>query len=75
VRTGDDDELVGFGQKSGTYWALDPKTGNVVWKTVLGPAGATLGGIEWALRSTASASTRRSRIRAAFTYGSSLPAR
>jgi polyvinyl alcohol dehydrogenase (cytochrome) len=43
----DDDELVGFGQKSGTYWALDPKTGKVVWKTDVGPAGATLGGIEW----------------------------
>jgi polyvinyl alcohol dehydrogenase (cytochrome) len=49
LRTGDDDddELVGAGQKSGTYWALDPKTGKVVWKTDVGPAGATLGGIEW----------------------------
>lgn len=49
LRIGDDDDdtLVGFGQKDGTYWALNPKTGNVVWKTDVGPAGATLGGIEW----------------------------
>jgi polyvinyl alcohol dehydrogenase (cytochrome) len=43
----DDDELLGFGQKSGTYWALDPNDGSVVWKTDVGPAGATLGGMEW----------------------------
>jgi polyvinyl alcohol dehydrogenase (cytochrome) len=46
LRVGDD-ELLGFGQKSGTYWALDPKDGKVLWKTDVGPAGATLGGIEW----------------------------
>ena len=38
--------IVGFGQKSGIYWALNPSTGEVVWSTVVGP-GATLGGIEW----------------------------
>lgn len=38
--------LVGFGQKSGIYWALNPDDGNIVWSSVVGP-GATLGGIEW----------------------------
>ena len=39
-------QIVGFGQKSGIYWALNPDSGNIVWSTVVGP-GATLGGIEW----------------------------
>jgi polyvinyl alcohol dehydrogenase (cytochrome) len=38
--------LVGFGQKSGIYWALNPDTGAIIWSSVVGP-GATLGGIEW----------------------------
>jgi polyvinyl alcohol dehydrogenase (cytochrome) len=38
--------LVGFGQKSGIYWALNPDNGNIVWATSVGP-GSTLGGIEW----------------------------
>jgi polyvinyl alcohol dehydrogenase (cytochrome) len=38
--------LVGFGQKSGVFWALNPDTGSVVWSTIVGPGG-TLGGIEW----------------------------
>ena len=38
--------IVGFGQKSGIYWALNPDTGAIVWSTVVGP-GSTLGGIEW----------------------------
>lgn len=38
--------MVGFGQKSGMYWALNPQNGNVVWSSMVGP-GATLGGIEW----------------------------
>ncbi len=38
--------LVGFGQKSGIYWGLNPDTGEVVWSSVVGPGG-TLGGIEW----------------------------
>ncbi len=38
--------LVGFGQKSGIYWGLNPDDGSVVWSSVVGP-GATLGGIEW----------------------------
>ena len=38
--------LVGFGQKSGIYWALNPSNGSIVWATSVGPGG-TLGGIEW----------------------------
>jgi polyvinyl alcohol dehydrogenase (cytochrome) len=38
--------IVGFGQKSGIYWALNPDNGNIVWSTPVGPGG-TLGGIEW----------------------------
>ena len=38
--------LVGAGQKSGEYWAFDPNTGGVVWRTQVGPGG-TLGGLEW----------------------------
>jgi polyvinyl alcohol dehydrogenase (cytochrome) len=38
--------FVGFGQKSGIYWALDPDDGHVLWSTTVGPGG-TLGGIEW----------------------------
>lgn len=39
-------ELVGAGQKSGQYWALDPSTGAVVWVTQAGPGG-TAGGLQW----------------------------
>ena len=39
-------DLVGAGQKSGIYWALDADTGELVWKTQLGPGGH-LGGIHW----------------------------
>lgn len=40
--------MVGFGQKSGVYWAFDPDDGHVLWDTFVGPAGTgTLGGIEW----------------------------
>jgi len=39
-------DIVGFGQKSGIFWALNPDDGNIVWSTPVGP-GASLGGIEW----------------------------
>lgn len=39
-------ELVGAGQKSGQYWALNPDTGAVVWETQAGPGG-TAGGLQW----------------------------
>jgi polyvinyl alcohol dehydrogenase (cytochrome) len=38
--------LVGFGQKSGLYWALDRDSGAIIWSTPVGP-GSALGGIEW----------------------------
>ena len=38
--------LVGFGQKSGVYWALSPDTGDIRWHTQVGPGGGT-GGIQW----------------------------
>lgn len=44
--TGQPEQLLGIGQKSGVYWALDPATGHVVWHTQVGPGGKT-GGIEW----------------------------
>jgi polyvinyl alcohol dehydrogenase (cytochrome) len=39
-------DIVGLGQKSGVYWALDADDGSVVWSTQVGPGGP-LGGIEW----------------------------
>ena len=39
-------QLLGIGQKSGVYWALNPATGKLVWQTQGGPGGG-LGGIEW----------------------------
>jgi polyvinyl alcohol dehydrogenase (cytochrome) len=39
-------ELLGAGQKSGIFWALDPDTGAVVWSTVVGPGGY-FGGMQW----------------------------
>ncbi len=44
--TGQPIELVGAGQKSGQYWALNPDTGTVVWVTQAGPGG-TAGGLQW----------------------------
>jgi len=39
-------DLVGVGQKSGQYWALDPDTGSVIWVTQAGPGGIA-GGLQW----------------------------
>ncbi len=38
--------LLGVGQKSGDFWALDPATGKVAWETNVGP-GSRLGGMMW----------------------------
>ena len=38
--------VVGFGQKSGVFWGLNPTNNDVIWSTPVGP-GSTLGGIEW----------------------------
>jgi polyvinyl alcohol dehydrogenase (cytochrome) len=46
--TGRARQLLGIGQKSGVYWAVDPATGTVAWQTVVGPAGkGGNGGIEY----------------------------
>jgi polyvinyl alcohol dehydrogenase (cytochrome) len=39
-------DVVGAGQKSGVYWAVDADTGAVLWKTQVGPGGH-FGGIHW----------------------------
>lgn len=38
--------LLGAGQKSGIYYALDPDDGRELWRTQVGP-GSSLGGMEW----------------------------
>lgn len=38
--------LVGAGQKSGKFWALDHKTGALAWVTQVAPGGVT-GGLQW----------------------------
>jgi len=35
--------LLGFGQKSGMYWALNPDNGALLWGTVVGPPGILWG--------------------------------
>lgn len=38
--------IVGFGAKSGFYWALNTADGSIAWDTQVGPGG-NLGGIQW----------------------------
>ena len=38
--------ILGAGQKSGIYYALNPDTGAQLWQTQVGP-GSSLGGMEW----------------------------
>ena len=38
--------IIGAGQKSGIYYALDPDTGAELWRKQVGP-GSSLGGMEW----------------------------
>ena len=56
-------DVLGAGQKSGMYYALDPATGEEIWATQAGPGGV-LGGIEWGT------SADGERIYAAITNGS-----
>jgi polyvinyl alcohol dehydrogenase (cytochrome) len=39
-------DVVGIGEKSGVYWALDAKTGRLIWATLVGH-GDDPGGIQW----------------------------
>jgi polyvinyl alcohol dehydrogenase (cytochrome) len=45
-KAGQSQLVVGAGEKSGEYWALDAATGKILWSNAAGP-GSTLGGIEW----------------------------
>src|SRR5260370_25629842 len=46
--TGRPEQLLGAGQKSGVYWAVDPATGKVAWQTMIGPSGDVFNaGIEY----------------------------
>jgi polyvinyl alcohol dehydrogenase (cytochrome) len=38
--------MVGFGNKSGVYWAFNPDSGDLLWYTIVGPNAAG-GSIEW----------------------------
>jgi polyvinyl alcohol dehydrogenase (cytochrome) len=38
--------ILGIGQKSGVYWAVNPDSGKIVWSTQVGPGGDD-GGVEW----------------------------
>ncbi len=42
---GDDRALVGAGQKSGMFWALDRETGEVVWSRQVSGGSALIGGV------------------------------
>lgn len=44
--TGKPETLLGIGQKSGWYYAVNPSTGAIVWKTSVGPGGY-FGGVMW----------------------------
>jgi len=39
-------DLIGVGQKSGIFWALDPDTGAIVWQTTV-DTGGLAGGLQW----------------------------
>lgn len=39
-------DLIGAGEKSGDFWALDRRTGQQVWNTQVGAGGLT-GGLQW----------------------------
>jgi polyvinyl alcohol dehydrogenase (cytochrome) len=39
-------DVLGIGQKSGIYWALDPDNGQILWNSQVGP-GSFMGGIQW----------------------------
>jgi polyvinyl alcohol dehydrogenase (cytochrome) len=44
--TGQPQQVLGIGQKSGDYWALNPDDGDVMWRTKVGPGGLG-GGVEF----------------------------
>lgn len=40
-------DRIGAGEKSGTYWSLNPSDLSTVWQTQVGPLGGMSGGIQW----------------------------
>lgn len=40
-------DLLAVGQKSGDFWGLDPITGDLIWKTKVGPGSVFAGGLQW----------------------------
>ncbi len=44
----DGSEILLAGQKSGSVWAFEPETGDILWRTPLG-TGGPLGGIHWGI--------------------------
>ncbi len=40
-------EVLAVGQKSGDFWGLDPVTGDIVWRTKVGPGSVFAGGLQW----------------------------
>jgi polyvinyl alcohol dehydrogenase (cytochrome) len=46
VIAGKERDVIGAGQKSGVYWAVDAENGELYWKTKIGPGGH-FGGIHW----------------------------
>lgn len=44
----DGSDVIVAGQKSGSVWALEPETGEVIWRTSLG-TGGPLGGVHWGI--------------------------
>ncbi len=46
MHNGQRTDILGAGQKSGYYWAVNPDNGNLLWGTKVGPGGLT-GGVEW----------------------------
>jgi len=60
-------QLLGIGQKSGVYWAVDPATGKVAWQTDVGPRANPGHGIEYGT------ATDGRRIRPAVTGRATLP--
>ncbi len=58
--------FVGFGQKSGLYWAFNPDNGDLLWSSMVGP-GSSLGGIEWGT------ATDGERVYVAISNGKNMP--
>jgi polyvinyl alcohol dehydrogenase (cytochrome) len=66
--SGGSETILGIGQKSGIYYALNPDTGSVIWKTQVGP-GSRMGGILWG----SAADSKRIYVAIGNPFGASYP--